>query len=113
MIKNVYSLFDKKAKLFTPPFVSDNVQTARRSLMLPVNELESFLGMYPDDYEVYDLGTFDDSTGKIEPREVKDFCFNLSDLVRVKPAPGGVSAGVAEVAAKGVKTEVVKHGKGK
>nr|QJB20089.1 MAG: nonstructural protein [Microvirus sp.] len=84
VIKAIFSIRDKKAGVFLAPFFTDNVATARRQLALPANSEESFLGIYPEDYDVYNLGTWDDNSGQIEMKPVPDFCFCISELAKKK-----------------------------
>lgn len=82
MIREIFAIRDKKANVFLPPMFSDNVNTVKRTLVLPANSDESFVGLYPEDYDVYRLGHFDDNTGKITQCETNEFCFHVTELVK-------------------------------
>lgn len=84
-MKEILAIRDKKANTYLPPFFTDNANTARRSLMLPANSDESFIGLYPDDYDVYRLGHFDEQTGKFDILTAAEFCFSVSELVKKLP----------------------------
>lgn len=85
MVKEIFAIFDLKAQAFLTPFFSENVNTAMRSLESTANSPESFLGMYPNDYEVYRLGEFHVDNGTIVPADVKKYTFRISDLVKKQP----------------------------
>lgn len=82
MIREIFAIRDKKANVFLPPMFSDNINTVKRSMILPANSEDSFIGLYPDDYDVYRLGHFDDQTGKLTQCETNEFCFHVSELVK-------------------------------
>lgn len=71
MILNAYAIFDTASKLFAQPLflVSDGV--AQRVFSDEVNRSESNNQLYkhPDDFLLYRIGTYDDSTGKLSPLE--------------------------------------------
>jgi len=65
MIKNIYSVFDKKAQLFCAPFYSVNDQTALRDFTRAANDQDSDINRYSLDYSLYYIGSFDDESGHI------------------------------------------------
>jgi len=68
MITKAYSLFDIKAQHYMTPFFTINDGTAIRSLSQMVNEKEpNMVNQYPDDYNLFCVGSFDDSTGVLSP----------------------------------------------
>lgn len=85
-MKMMYALFDKKAKAYLTPFFSENSATAMRTLVGPANSRESFLGVYPDDYDVYILGDFDEQSGKVNGIN-PEYVFRIADLVRQEKTP--------------------------
>lgn len=82
MIKKIFCILDEKANAFLTPFVSENAATATRALQGAANDKQSFLGLYPEDYSVYELGSFDDQTGVIVPASKREYCFRILDLVQ-------------------------------
>lgn len=63
MIKKVFSVFDSKAKLFSTPFYSHNDKTAQRDFARAVNDSNSDLSKFSEDYSLMELGEFDDENG--------------------------------------------------
>ena len=62
---NMYSLKDNKINSYSPPVCLDNVVQLQRSLTSVVNNKETDYYKYPQDFEVYTLGTFDTQSGVI------------------------------------------------
>ena len=65
MIYGMYSVYDKAAHLFLSPAIDVNDDVAMRGFeqMLTVNN--SAMQFRPDDYELYQIGTFDPETGYV------------------------------------------------
>ena len=62
----IYTIYDQKAEAYLPPFYMQNNQMAVRALSDSVNNEEHQFGKYPEDYTLYTLGEFDDSTSIIK-----------------------------------------------
>lgn len=67
MIMIVYSIRDKKTELYQPPFVSNNDATAIRSFKRALEQPDTLLALHPKDFELFCVGTFQDTTGEIQP----------------------------------------------
>lgn len=70
MEKNLYSVFDRKAHVFANPFYSINDATAERVFISACRDDGNDIGMFPSDYALYFVGTFDDETGKLDPMPI-------------------------------------------
>lgn len=75
----VVSIKDVKALTFLAPQTFANTDVAKRAVSQAISSPGSVLHDYPEDFELYVIGSFDDTTGEI----VKDFKFvcNLKELV--------------------------------
>lgn len=64
----IISVKDTAAQAFTRPVFVPAVPVALRSFRDEVNRSDSKddLAMHPEDFELYEIGSFDDSTGVIE-----------------------------------------------
>lgn len=60
-----FSVFDSKAGAFGQPFFAFNPAIAQRMVAVSVRDGESFLSKFPQDYSLYHIGSFDDSTGEL------------------------------------------------
>jgi len=78
----VYSVFDKKAGIYSPPFYAPHNEIAMRNVSMAARNLESQLGQYPADFALYRLGYFDDESGLFQTGR-PDF---LTEVVSLFPA---------------------------
>jgi hypothetical protein len=69
MIQIILSVKDTAAQAFGRPMFVPTAALAVRSFRDEVNRSDANNEMFkhPDDFELYELGSFDDSTGLIEP----------------------------------------------
>lgn len=58
-----YSIYDRKALLYTAPFYQVNDSAAIRALVDAVSDPSSAYGRHPEDYVLYYVGWFDDNSG--------------------------------------------------
>lgn len=65
-IKRVYSTRDSKTEFFYTPFYQNTEAEALRTWGASTAKPESMICQYPEDYDLYYLGTFDDQTGKFQ-----------------------------------------------
>ena len=68
MIQVVVAVKDRAADAFGRPFFLPTAGMAVRSFMDEVNREaeDNQLHKHPDDFDLYQLGTYDDSTGMVE-----------------------------------------------
>lgn len=72
MSHNLYSVLDKKAGVFTMPFHQLNDEVAIRTMTDCVNTQNHNYQLNPDDYALYLIGEFEDTTGFINPDKNED-----------------------------------------
>jgi len=65
MQQELFSIFDIKGVVYTPPFSAINTAVAQRSFAESVNEKGHTFNKYPDDFVLYYVGTFDTETASI------------------------------------------------
>lgn len=67
----VVTMFDKKSQVFHPPYYHHSLESAKRQAvdMFRQNDLFS---RYPEDFELYLIGSYDDHSGKLMPVEHKE-----------------------------------------
>lgn len=63
---NAYSFYDVKAGVFSHPFYVVNDEVAMRNAE-QMSKQEGVLQKYPKDFQLYRIGTFDDSAGLLTP----------------------------------------------
>jgi len=66
MIQKMYSIRDSKGEIFHPPFFQKTHGEAERTFHKLTNDDKSSMFLYPEDYDLYYIGEYDDNTGKLE-----------------------------------------------
>lgn len=64
MIYLVYSIYDSKAEAYLPPFILPKKAMAVRAFTDCVNSPTHQFGQNPEDYTLFELGSFDDQHGQ-------------------------------------------------
>lgn len=67
MLLKIYSIRDDKAQVFNAPFFQKTHGEAERSFTRLLSDDKSMVAQYPDDYDLYYLGEYDDVKGTINP----------------------------------------------
>lgn len=63
----VYSIRDAKAEIFNPPFYKKTHGEAERDFSTLCRDEKAMPAQYPEDFDLYYLGTYDDVSGKLTP----------------------------------------------
>nr|WP_325195405.1 phage ORF5 protein [uncultured Oscillibacter sp.] len=63
----VYSIFDSAAGVFTAPTIDISDGSALRNFQQAIANSGSVMNFKPDDFVLYQIGTFDVETGKLDP----------------------------------------------
>lgn len=69
MLTKVFAIRDAKAETFGPPFYQGTHGEAERSFRQLVNDEKSNVKPFPEDYDLYYLGEYDNISGKLFPIE--------------------------------------------
>jgi hypothetical protein len=67
MEKQIYSILDDKAQLYSPPFIAQNDGIAIRMVMDILRSSDNNLARYPTDHKLVLIGIWDDINGEIMP----------------------------------------------
>lgn len=68
-IEYLYSVYDVVCEEYNPPFVCKNMQTAIRNMRDSLKDSkQSIIAMHPEDYILFEVATFDKTTGIILPQ---------------------------------------------
>lgn len=65
MILKAFSLFDSKADIYMPPFFCGTLGQAVRAVVEAAQDPRSTLGRYPADFDLMELGEFNDVNGEL------------------------------------------------
>lgn len=83
MIHRLYAIFDTKAESWLPPFMSQNGNTAVRTIRDLVADYNHPFGKHPGDYALFLVGEWNDQNCQytIEPQPV-----HLHNLIELVPS---------------------------
>lgn len=77
---NLYSIKDTKLGKFGMPFTAPNDDIAKRSLTSTIRAGGNNISEYPEDFQLFKLGSYDDDTGELTT-EVK-FLANATEFTK-------------------------------
>lgn len=82
----IFAIRDTKAGFYSPPFFKQTHTEAERDFREIANDQKSSLNKYPEDFDLYHLGTYDDQSGKmaLEPSPVH--MLKAVNVIRPTPA---------------------------
>jgi len=66
MLLKMYSIRDSKGEIFHPPYFKRTHGEAERDFSTLASDQKSGVGQYPEDYDLYYIGQYDDQTGKVD-----------------------------------------------
>lgn len=67
MEEKIFSVRDNKAELFLEPFFARNAEVALRGFSEAVNTSGHQFNRHPDDFDLFELGTYSPEDGSIAP----------------------------------------------
>lgn len=76
----IFTVRDSKADAYLVPYHMPNVPLAVRIMANSVNDPEHPFCLNPEDYSLYEIGVFDELTGKVTPHEAPIHILNLVEL---------------------------------
>lgn len=77
----VYSVFDRKSVAYGALLFFVNDDIAKRSMVEVMGERNN-ISLYPDDFDMYHLGAFDNETGELFPSTAR-LAARFSDFVNM------------------------------
>lgn len=81
----VFSVYDLKACAYLQPFFSGNAGSAIRAFEDAVGDAKSPIAKHPSDYQLFELGTWDDNSGAIAGILPMNLLCTGSDFIVAKP----------------------------
>lgn len=85
MISHAYTIYDRKALIYSPPFFAVTDGLALRSLMEAVNDPNTSIARHPGDFVLYRCGSYDDASGQLHPVTALEHVSDALALVRATP----------------------------
>lgn len=80
MIFGVYAYYDKKSKNFLQLQVHQNEPVAMRQFALLIEDDTTLMHKFPEDFDLYEVGTYDSVSGSIEPNAVPELIITGVDI---------------------------------
>lgn len=80
---SMYSIYDRKSNEYWSPKVAVNDDSIKRDFAMMVNEPGTLVFGFPADFELYEVGSFDTVSGKLEPNNNPYFICSAKDLIGV------------------------------
>lgn len=87
MVTKCFSVLDSKASVFGTPFFSATAGSALRMFTDLVNDKNSIVSRHPEDFSLYVIGEFDDSTGVFRPEVPLNLATAVSVVKAILPVP--------------------------
>lgn len=86
MILQAYSIFDRKALQYHPPFYASTDGQAVRNFSDLANDPNTTVGRHPSDYVLYCVGCYNDANGFLEPFSPLRHVMDADACVSIKSA---------------------------
>lgn len=84
MVIKAFAIFDSKAGAFMPPFFMNATGQAVRAFADLAGDREHPVGKHPGDYRLAQVGTYEDSSGRLEGMDKVEWLGYASEYVNVK-----------------------------
>lgn len=81
MTLKLFSIRDQKSGIFYPPWFLNSHGEAERKFHATVNDEKSTLNKYPEDFDFYFLGEYDDNTGKLQSLDTPQHLLKAVDML--------------------------------
>lgn len=80
MILKAYAVRDTKSEIYNAPFFQKTHGEAERSFKQLANDTQSMVGRYPEDFDLYYVGEYDDQTGKFKANAAPEHIIKAVEL---------------------------------
>lgn len=86
----IYSIRDSKGLIYNTPFYQRTHGEAERNFSTVANDTKSTIAQYPEDYDLYYLGDYDDQTGKITSLDTPQHIQKAAHCIKEKISPNSL-----------------------
>lgn len=86
MIHRLYTVYDSKAEFYSKPFYARSTGEALRQFQAAANDNQNSIGLYPEDYALFEMGEFDELSGEINLLEAYKSLGRAIDYVQIEGA---------------------------
>lgn len=87
--QHMYSVRDSKAEVYNVPFYFQTHGEAERSFTQVANDPKTNINQFPEDFDLYHLGTYDQITGIMTPLQTPQHMLKAIAVVKKPPQPTG------------------------
>jgi hypothetical protein len=84
MITQIFLVHDEKAEVFGQPIFFENSVQAMRSFAQVANDPNSTIHLYPEEFELLQVGTYNNQTGEIIQLEKPVFVTKAKSVIDYK-----------------------------
>ena len=81
MVLKTFTIRDSKGEFYSPPFFQKTHGEAERSFKQLVQDKQSQVSKFPEDYDLYYIGEFDDNTGKMVVTDTPQHIVKAANLL--------------------------------
>lgn len=67
MVTKLYTIYDRKGEMHYPPIHAHNTPDALRKLFEIFSRAETIFAKFPEDFQIFEVGEYDDSTANLNP----------------------------------------------
>lgn len=83
MVVEIYSIYDRKSRHYSPPRISFNWEVMKRTMTTEMGKPENAqISKHAADYDIVFIGTWDDGTGHIETFGKPEVKGCIEDLIK-------------------------------
>lgn len=83
-MKLIFAIKDLATETYVTPLFLRSRGEAMRTFTDAANDPQSMVSKHPEDYELYELGAFDEQTGEITSQDVPEKMARAKDLLTPK-----------------------------
>jgi len=80
MTQKLYAIKDGKGEFFSPPFLKHTHGEAERDFRTLAKDEKSTVFQYPEDFDLYYLGLYDNSTGKMQTLDAPQHIIKAANI---------------------------------
>jgi hypothetical protein len=88
MVKKLFTIRDSKSEVFNAPFAQATHAEAERSFARAAADPKTTIHQYPEDFDLWYLGDFDENSGKLLPCDSPQ---HICNAVTMLPKPSNAA----------------------
>lgn len=81
MILEMFTIYDVKARVYQTPKFALNEAMAKRNFEIHLTEENTIFTKFPDDFQIFHIGSYDDDTGEIKQKKKPTYLYSVRDLI--------------------------------